>query len=643
MPAQDNIRQFRFQGLNDSTTNASEILPGEQPDWQCPLFQNMRLRQQGKAIQRRGQTPVGLGPYPDVQMLYWAKIGSQEFRLVVTSGSVVDDITGALSGGTNRFTPGTECNACWLNGQVIIGNGIDPNVRFDGSTVARLTVQPCNASGMVLTTGTSGAPSGTYQYLVVFLNADGIEGTFVGGDSDLSGLSSTITVTGNRVQLTNVPVCPAGQDCTGRHIYRNKNLGIGSDGNATSFFLVGTISNNTTTTFTDNVADADLGDELENFPNADLLRSANTPFPPCRYFAAHQGRLIGGYCLASDSDTRTVHYSDDLNPTTSRLVTYQLQAFMGGRIQLVDRAAGDITGISDSYGGVLLIFTGGEMYQWTGTDNLSLYLYPFAPHGCTSHRTITRYQNVVLWLAPDGVYTFVGTSQAVFTGTSFQRIIEDVRNTIDGMSASDMAQASAVISDSRYYLFWPNGSLVCDLLYGSRWYKDEPQRFGQATTSVFTSDNRARIYAFHPATSGIWQLETGITDNGQAIPCRLKTPDVPLAGPQMNATALHFGGLFRSSSDNVSGTLYRGTAQPVLTSVISLLSGSTNQDGLPLIGFDINQYPLNTVRMRQRTPTGIDPTSTSFALQFACDALSGQFEVVEGTIEFKSFGGWTGA
>lgn len=649
------LSKISWTGYDDSTTNSSESMArqGQETqaaDWHGPLFQNMR-RRYGKTIQRRGQTPVGLGPYTDPQMLYWCKLGSQEFRLVVDNGSVKDDITGAIQGGANRFTAGTECNAAWINQQVIIGNGIDPNVSFairNGvPNVSRLTVQPCNGANIVLTAGSAASISGTYQYLVVFLNADGVEGTFVGSDSNLSGLSPTITVANHAIKLTNIPLCPAGQDCTGRNIYRNKSLETIAGGTATQFFLVASIKDNTTTTYIDTTVDAALVVEQFNFPvalpnaNPPILQSANTPFPPCRYFVSHGGRLLGGYCLTTDSNTNTLHYSDSFDTqlggiTTARLVSYPQETSMGGRVQLVDRAGGDIRALSESYGTTVLVFTGGEAYLWDGTDNANFSLGPFAPHGSVNHHTSARYQNLLIWLAPDGLYTFIGTAQATFTGTSFKRISDDIRNTIDGMSASDLSNASAVISDARYYLFWPNGSLVLDLLYDGSWYKDEPQRFGLSTTSVFTSDNRARIYAIHLADGMVWQLEVGNTDNGQPIPCRLKSPDLPLAGTQKNAQVDYFGALFRSSSDTASGTLYRGTSCPVSTAVVSLLQGSLSQQGLSFIPFDTTAFPVDTVRMRQKAPA--QSFSDTFALEIGCDATTGSFEVLEGSMEWTDRG-----
>jgi hypothetical protein len=613
----DNLTRILFSGLDDSSTNATEGARGEQPNWKCPVLQNLR-RREGKLVQRRGQQPISTTAYSDLQMLFWTTLGgSQEYLLAVASGSVYDAFTGSvITSGAHRFTPGTECNAAWINDWVVIGNGTDPNVRFDGSTIARLTVQPASATGMVLTAGAAGSPNGTYTYAVKFLNADGIEGDIQGLGSAVPGVSPSITVTNKRISLASIPVCPTGQDCSGKNLYRTKDGG-------SAYFFVATLANATTTS-TDNLADSQLGLEMQN------LAFPNSPFPPCRYFATHMGRLFGGGCQTTESGVNVLHYSDDLDPTTARVSTDVSTTWQGGRVVLADRSGGAITGLSESFGSSLVVFTGGNMNLWTGTDTTSFELYPFAPHGCVAHRTIGRYQNLLLWLAPDGAYAYVGSQAAAFQGANFRRISDDLRVTIDSMTAAEMAGASAVVADSRYYLVTSERSLVCDFLFDEAWYADEPQRFGSATVSLFTPDNRARIWAQNLTDRTVWQLETGTSDNGDPIPCRVRSAD--LGKSAQGQKLISFGGLFRASSDWVSGTVIRGTSQRAQTTVVNMLSGST-----ATVPFNVDQYPLSTCRMRQRFLA--NGPAEHWALELACDSRTGTFEIIEGVLELDDAGG----
>lgn len=84
---------------------------------------------------------------------------------------------------------------------------------------------------------------GTHLWAVTFTKA--------GAESEL-GPSASFAITGSAAHgsLTSVPTGPAGT--TGRNIYRTIVSGT------TDFRLVGSIADNTTTTFDDNVADATL-------------------------------------------------------------------------------------------------------------------------------------------------------------------------------------------------------------------------------------------------------------------------------------------------------------------------------------------------------------------------------------------------
>jgi uncharacterized phage protein gp47/JayE len=110
-----------------------------------------------------------------------------------------------------------------------------------------------NADATVAAPGTPSAPTaainvtagnlnGSYEYAVTFVTASGE--TLQGADS------AAVAPVNQQVNLTAIPI--GGTGTTARKIYRQKN-GTGS------YQLVTTISNNTATTFTDNVADGSLG------------------------------------------------------------------------------------------------------------------------------------------------------------------------------------------------------------------------------------------------------------------------------------------------------------------------------------------------------------------------------------------------
>lgn len=117
------------------------------------------------------------------------------------------------------------------------GTGVDP-VYFvttgDGSIPSVGTPTPVTAA-----VGAAGNLTGTYVYKVTFYTA--------AGETLGSGDSNAVVPAAQQVGLTNIPL--GGGSAVGRKIYRQKN-GTGD------YRLVGTIADNTTVVFTDNVTDA---------------------------------------------------------------------------------------------------------------------------------------------------------------------------------------------------------------------------------------------------------------------------------------------------------------------------------------------------------------------------------------------------
>ncbi len=95
----------------------------------------------------------------------------------------------------------------------------------------------------VAAAGAAGALTGTYFYSITYVTAD--------GETEGGPVSASITVAAKDISVTNIPVSMVGT-VTSRKIYRN----------ATGFTapkLVATLADNTTTTYTDAIADVSLG------------------------------------------------------------------------------------------------------------------------------------------------------------------------------------------------------------------------------------------------------------------------------------------------------------------------------------------------------------------------------------------------
>lgn len=108
---------------------------------------------------------------------------------------------------------------------------------------------PAPGSPTVAAAAGAGLEVGAYRYAVTFVTAKGETET---------GAEATVTTTvGNQaVNVADIPTGAAGSSTVGRRVYRTAVNGPTGTGR-----LVATIEDNTTTTFSDTVADARLGDE----------------------------------------------------------------------------------------------------------------------------------------------------------------------------------------------------------------------------------------------------------------------------------------------------------------------------------------------------------------------------------------------
>lgn len=114
------------------------------------------------------------------------------------------------------------------------------------SAVADWKFTPYPSSAPVPSVGTAGALTGTYFYQVAFRTA--------AGSTEGGVPSAGVTVAGQRITLASVPVS-ADPAVIARDVYRTKAGAVDS----ILGFYVGTIADNTTTTYTDNTPDASLG------------------------------------------------------------------------------------------------------------------------------------------------------------------------------------------------------------------------------------------------------------------------------------------------------------------------------------------------------------------------------------------------
>lgn len=475
-----------FGGLNQES--GSEIGQNEARE-----LINLYIENRGQELQRRKGTAILRDWDEDgiINGLEWVRIDTTDYLIAALNGDLYDAFAGTdvVSGGADRFPSWSTVNGAVINKHLYLGNGVDPNVRWDGTSIKQVTPSAV-ASGMVAVTGNVATLSGTFQYKVTFLSADGIDG-------EPSEAVSVVT-TSHSVSLSAIPTASGSEDITGRRIWR-------TTANGATFYLLTTIADNTTTTYTDTTEDADLDLTTE-------LDTSAVAFPPCRYLVNHQERLVGA---GSDGDEQTVFISNyqvpELCPLVAPLDEVDDPVF-GGRIPVEDT----VTGLA-SFGNVLLVFTAGGCWRLTGDNPNNWSFDRWIDNGCLAHRSIASHRNMLIWLGSDGVYLAEGWGQV-------SHVSDPIREDLGEHLPTYLAQAHGFIWKERYYLCSVNFAFYFDLRYRV-WGELENWSWWVSTVSRSTPDERERIFATDDLTEQVWELETGTDDDGEEISVRWESKD----------------------------------------------------------------------------------------------------------------------
>lgn len=151
------------------------------------------------------------------------------------------------------------------------GQQLDPVMRW--TFAGQLEVAP-PASAPTLGIGPTGVLNGAYSYVVTYVNQFG-ETT----QGPVSATISGVAINNKQIALTNIPIAPQGvvegvayPEVTARNLYRTVAGG-------SSYFLVTSINDNVTTTYNDNIADANLGVAPPIYSNAEATVMEIWPLP----------------------------------------------------------------------------------------------------------------------------------------------------------------------------------------------------------------------------------------------------------------------------------------------------------------------------------------------------------------------------
>lgn len=367
--------------------------------------------------------------------------------------------------------------------------------------------------------GAAGNLNGQYAWVVTFGNAS--------MESSPSPISNTITLTNQQANLTAIPVSTDSQ-VTVRNIYR-----IG--GLFGTFLLVGTINDNTTTTFTDNVADLNItGQQLE------LHRD-----PPQSFFsiAVHKDRVWGFGYTAQPSD---LWYSNFAEPWGFDNTN--------GVIPVGRNQNGDDAVMASSTGSALVLNKTHSLWVLYGDSPNDFVRRPIANIGCVSRRSVTvGTDGKVYWIDHAGkCWRFDGFSAPEYISGDIKGIIEISEGTY---AFADLSASVGMWYDDIWLLSFPTRNITFgyNTLTG-KWHKyswatdiavyDPFSPFGPEVTAAIISGsfNNGAVSTWFSAETDLGNPITStytsyLSDGGQPSFTKTFRHVVVVAPVQANASA----------------------------------------------------------------------------------------------------------
>jgi hypothetical protein len=218
-------------------TNAAGETDGSPATWDVKIS--------GSAVDGQIRlTSIPIGPEEVTsRKIYRTEGGGSIYKLLTTlsdntTTTYIDNIADGSLGAT---IPGDNTAATASATTDLGGEGIDPpgapTTTLKGPLA--LTAERAGVAGNV--------DDGTHSYIVVFVDEDGVNSA---PGTESNQINITAKAVDGQVSLSNIPIGPTGT--VSREIYRTK------AGDAGEHLLLAIINDNTTTSATDNTADADL-------------------------------------------------------------------------------------------------------------------------------------------------------------------------------------------------------------------------------------------------------------------------------------------------------------------------------------------------------------------------------------------------
>ena len=436
-----------FEIVDFSGLLKSQIQPYLIPKDSALTAQNLRANELYGALSKRND------------MLEYCDTGSSAVRslfryyksdgtkkLIASSGTnlyVGNDDTATCSVIGNSLSSGRRWMFVTYKDIVIGFNGSDPPKKYDGKTdttsdasgarTSELLVADLGAPFAELSSGSNLDATSWYQYRVVSYNGTTYRYSTARSNPILTGS------TNKAIKLTDIPLGPSGT--TNRYVYRT----VGNASQAaveadTSFYLLATISDNTSREYTDNISDATI--LSDNAPTWATVSAGTDVTPPlCKLVTIHQDHI---FCGRTPTDKSTVYWSDVLNPDQFDTVNdnREIRPDDGDELTFLIPQIGILVGGKSN--SVQKIYT-----EDSDTSNWSVSSI-FSTIGTPASYAAVPTPLGIVYPSYKGIYAFDGQNS---------RLISDsVTKEIDDISKSSLNDTAGIYANNTYQLSYQSDS-----------------------------------------------------------------------------------------------------------------------------------------------------------------------------------------
>jgi len=409
-------------------------------------------------------------------------------------GGAWNSLSLAGAGGARTGTANDLFDASVYDDLLYLGNGIDGNLKYDGTTMMNMgIVAPSTTATVALAAaGAGNLANGTYSYKITFYNSA------LGHESNPSSVTADVTVvdktTDGQVALSAIPTSTDAQ-VTKRRIYRTTmNGGV--------WLLLATIDDNTTTTYTDNLSDASLGIAIDGFGNG---------IPP----VFDKIEIWQGHAFMAGPNSSRINFSKSGKPNAVDSNDYRL----------LDANDGDVvTGIRRHIN-LLVAFKRNSIWNGSGEDRNSFAFYRHVTDtGSVNNACIVNVpmRNVLAFIDQNARFYF-------YNGTTVEPTALGLEVDLNALNQSQLAKIVGSVHKSKNQCRWivPNGtSTQNDLMI---WYDYIEDKWGthdlsnvKANYIAEMKDSASRNQSYLAGYTGyVWQGDVGGSDDGSAITCEV--------------------------------------------------------------------------------------------------------------------------